>query len=148
MKIDSTRYTMFWSNPEKYRLREVWKLAPKEPQPGTFASLLTYGRRRGTCLHELRDGKYRGVPVEQSIQELRDSGFGEKEIAAAQAMAAAIEEKYPNEKYLKHEVLFDAPIPGTPHSLVGRIDHILDIDGAVWVGDWKSSKKRTKTDTA
>src|SRR5579859_6048874 len=76
MKIDATRYTMFWQNPEKYRLREVWKLAPKEPKPGTFASLLTYGRRRGTCFHELMDGAYpKWIPSSPS----RNSATGDSE---------------------------------------------------------------------
>jgi hypothetical protein len=148
VKIDATRYTMFWQNPEKYRLRELWKLAPKEPKSGTFASLLTYGRRRGTCFHEMLDGLYRKVDPAVTIQELRDGGFGEKEIKAAQDMVVAVQERYPNEVYLAHEVLFEYPIPETPHSMVGRVDHILQTDEGVIVGDWKTSKKRTKTDAA
>lgn len=143
MKIDASRYVMFWQNPEKYRLREIWKLAPKEPKAGTFASLLTYGRRRGTCFHEMLDGRFRGIDPDRTVQELKDGGFGEKEIAAAAEMMLAVLEKYPNEEYLAHEVLFEVPIEGTPHSLVGRIDHILP--GPV-VGDWKTSKKRSKAD--
>lgn len=148
MKIDATRYNLFWSNPEKYRLREIWKLAPKEPRPGTFASLLTYGRRRGSCLHELRDAWYRQVPESQAVQDLRDGGFGEKEITEAQLMMAGILEKYPDEETLSHEVLFDTPIPDSPHSLVGRVDHIIRRDGETFVGDWKTSKHRTKSDFA
>lgn len=146
MKIDATRYTTFWQNPEKYRLREVWKLAPKEPKPGTFASLLTYGRRRGTCFHELMDGAYRKVDPSVTRQELRDDGFGEKEINAAQDMVIAVQQRYPNEEYLAHECLFEYPIPDSPHSLVGRIDHILSRDGNIIVGDWKTSKPRSKRD--
>lgn len=148
MRIDSSRYTMFWSNPERYRLREVWKLAPIEPAPGTFASLLTFGRRRGTCLHEFRDGAYRQVPIEQTVQELRDGGFGDKEIAVAREMAEKIAEVYAGEEYLAHEVLFESSIVDSPHLLVGRIDHIIRRDESVLVGDWKSSKARSKADKA
>jgi hypothetical protein len=148
MKIDATRYNLFWSNPEKYRLREIWKLAPKEPQPGTFASLLTYGRRRGTCFHEMLDGLYRKVDPAVTLQELKDGGFGEKEIKAASEMVAAVQEKYPNEEYLAHEAMFEVPIQDSPHSMVGRIDHILRREDGIVVGDWKTSKKRTKTDAA
>lgn len=146
MKIDATRYNLFWSNPEKYRLREIWKLAPKEPKPGTLASLLTYGRRRGTCFHEMLDGLYRKVDPAVTLQELRDGGFGEKEIEAAAVMVGAVLMKYPDEKYLAHEALFEYPIPDSPHSMVGRIDHILEDEEGPYVGDWKTSKKRTKTD--
>lgn len=147
MKIDATRYNLFWQSPEKYRLREIWKLAPKEPKAGTFASLLTYGRRRGTCFHEMLDGLYRQVDPATTVQELRDGGFGEKEIKAATAMVTAVNERYADEEVLAHEVLFESHIPDSPHSLVGRIDRIIRVDGAVFVKDYKTSKKRSKTDT-
>ena len=148
MKIDASRYTMFWSNPERYRLRECWKLAPEEPKAGTFAALPTFGRRRGTCFHELLDAAYRGVSEAEAVQSLKDGGFGEKEIEVAQRMAARVRQLYPDEKYLAHEALFESPIPDSPHSLVGRIDHILERDGEVLVGDWKTSKPRSKADAA
>lgn len=37
---------------------------------GTFAALLTFGRRRGTCLHEFLDGRYRQVDPLVTVQEL------------------------------------------------------------------------------
>ncbi len=148
MKIDSSRYTMFWSNPERYRLREIWKLSPKEPPADSFAALLTFGRRRGTCLHEMRDARYYGRTLDQAAQELRDGGFGEKEIAVARQMAEKIEEAYPHEQYLAHECLFEWKIPDSPHSMVGRIDGIVDLDGEVFILDWKSSKPRSKADRA
>jgi hypothetical protein len=137
---------MFWSNPERYRLREIWKLAPTEPKAGTFASLLTFGRRRGTCTHELLDAAYRGVAENEAIQSLRDGGFGEKEISIAREMAAAITERYKDEERLAHEVLFEYPIAGTAHSLVGRIDGIHRKDGETFITDLKTSKHRSKKD--
>lgn len=146
MKIDATRYNLFWQNPERYRLREIWKLSPIEPAAGTFASLLTYGRRRGTCFHELQDAAYRGIEQSAAISELRDGGFGDKEITAAVRMAARVREVYPNETYLAHEVLFEYPIPNSPHSMVGRIDGIMSDDDGYYVSDWKTSKDRPKKD--
>src|SRR6266478_3276850 len=125
MKIDASRYTMFWSNPERYRLREVWKLAPVEPAPGTFASLLSFGRRRGTAFHEILDGAYRQVDPLVTIQELKDGGFGDKEIEVAQRMAAGVRDTYPDEKYMAHEAVFQSDIPGSSHGMVGRIDHVF-----------------------
>lgn len=151
MKIDASRYNLFWSNPERYRLREIWKLAPIEPKADSFAALLTYGRRRGTCTHELLDGKYRGVPREQSIAELKDGGFGDKEIAAALRLVSAVEERYPGEAYLAHEAVFEYQISDSPHVMTGRVDHILPSiqEGAPpIIGDWKSSRKRTKKEMA
>lgn len=166
MKIDASRFNLFWSNPERYRLREIWKIAPKEPPVDSFNALYTYGRRRGTSFHELADARFTGVPVEQVLQELTDGQMGASAIAAAQRMAAAVAEKYPNESYLAHEVLFEYQIPNSPHIMTGRIDHILRWTGdvPVWffdsvdglpntapcgsliIGDWKTSKKRTKKD--
>lgn len=139
---------MFWANPERYRLRECWKLAPVEPAAGTFASLLSYGRRRGTCFHEMLDASHKGISDFQAIQELKDGGFGDKEIEAATRMVAAVRDRYPDEKYLAHEVVFEYPLPNSPHILTGRVDHILERDGEVLIGDWKTSKHRSKKDSA
>jgi hypothetical protein len=88
------------------------------------------------------------MPEAEAVQSLRDGGFGDKEIDAALEMAAKVREVYPNEEYLAHEVLFEAPIPDSPHSMVGRIDSILRRGEAVLISDWKTSKYRTKTDRA
>lgn len=143
MLIDATRYNMFWTSPEKYRLREVWKLAPVEPKAGTFASLLTYGRRRGTCFHELLDGRAKGLPVEQSVQELYDGGFGAKEVMAATRMLWAVQDLT---ETLAHEVTFKYDIPGTPHTMTGRVDSIIREYEETLILDYKTSKDRSKTD--
>jgi len=146
MKIDSSRFNMFWQNPDRFRIREAWKLSPEEPAAGSFASLLSFGRRRGTAFHEIRDAQYRGVSEFEAVEDLKNGGFSVKEIEVAKVMAACVRERYPDEKYLAHEVAFEYPIPGSPHSLVGRIDHIFERDGELWVGDWKTSKYRSKRD--
>lgn len=146
MKIDASRYTMFWSNPERYRLREIWRLAPEEPKAGTFASLLTFGRRRGTCLHELLDADYRLVPEFEAVQSLKDGGFDDKAIEVAKNMAAAVRARYSGEELLAHECLFEYPIPNSPHSLVGRIDSVVRNDGEIFVSDYKTSKYRPKAE--
>lgn len=143
MKIDATRYSMYWSNPERFRLRELWRLAPVEPKAGTFASLLTYGRRRGSCFHEIIDGRFKGLETHCTVQELRDGGFGDKEITAALRMAAVV--KDPDET-LAHEVTFEYPIPDTDHIMTGRVDSIIREFDEVLVLDYKTSKHRSKTD--
>lgn len=142
MKIDASRFVMFWSDPERYRLREVWRLAPIEPASDSFAALLTYGRRRGTCTHELRDGAIRGVSPEQSVQELRDGGFGDKEIEAAKRLSAAI----PPDRILAHEVLFEYQIPESEHIMTGRIDSVIDRHDETLILDYKTSKHRSQAD--
>lgn len=148
MKIDASRFTQFWANPDRYRLREVWKLAPEEAKVGTFASLLTYGRRRGTAFHEILDAAHRGVSEAEAVQSLKDGGFDEKPIEAAKRMAARVRELYPNETYLLHESVFEYQLPSSPHVLTGRVDHVFERDGEVLIGDWKTTKHRTKKDFA
>lgn len=157
MKIDSSRYSLFWTNPERYRLREIWKLSPIEPPADSWLAQYTQGRRRGTVLHEILDARHRQVGIDEATQSLRDGGFGDAEIKTARRMHDAIVERYPNEEYLSHEVLFEYQIPESPHVLTGRIDHLLkwkgnlpvnliDREEPLVIGDWKSSKKRTKKD--
>lgn len=151
MKIDSSRYVMFWTNPDRYRLRECWKLAPVEPKPESFAGLMTFGRRRGTAFHDLREFAFQGLTQEDAIAKVKEKKdvLGESAIAAAVRMDSAVRDAYPNETYLAHEALFEYPIPDSPHSMVGRIDHILPRDSEnPQVGDWKTSKRRTKKDFA
>jgi len=144
MKIDSSRFNAFWANPDAFRLREYWRLAPEEPKADTFASLLTFGRRRGTCVHELLDAAHKGIAENEAIQSLRDGGFGEKEISVATNMARAVLDRYRTDECLAAEIAFEAPIPGSPHSLVGRIDRIVRHDEEVLIRYYKTSKYRPK----
>lgn len=146
MKIDSSRYNAFWANPDKFRLREYWRLSPEEPKAGTFASLLTFGRRRGTAFHDLMDAAHRQVPEAEAIQSLKDGGFSEKEISVAVDMSRAALDKYKDDERLAHEVTFCTSIPGSPHSLVGRIDSVIRRDGETFIRDYKTSKYRNKAD--
>src|SRR5690242_17580849 len=102
MKIDSSRFNAFWLNPDRYRIRECRKIQPKEPSAGTFAELLTRGRKRGTAVHEILDARYRQVHPRQILADLQAGGFDAKIIETAFAMADAI----PDEEILAHEVLF------------------------------------------
>lgn len=98
-------------------------------------------------MHEMLDGAHRKVDPSVTLQELRDGGFGEKEICAASEMFTAVQGRYKDEEVLAHEVLFESPIPDSPHSLVGRIDRIVrDEAGEVRIKDYKTSKYRPKTD--
>ena len=144
MKIDASRFTAFWSNPDKFRLREYWRLSPVEPSAGSFASLLSFGRRRGTVFHEFMDGNYRQVTAEQTVQEVKDGGFSDKEISVAKGMAEVALARYGAQEYLAHEALFEVAIPDSSHSLVGRIDSVVRVDDEVFVRDYKTSKYRTK----
>lgn len=147
MKIDASRYTMFWANPDRYRLRECWKLAPVEPAPDSFAALLTYGRRRGSAFHDLRDAKHKGLDSDVTKEYLKGL-YGENPVEAAARMVDVVDSTFGHERYLVHEAVFEYPIPGSAHILTGRLDHVLERDGEAVIGDWKTTKHRTKKDYA
>lgn len=144
MKIDATRYSLFWSNPERYRLRELWKLSPIEPKPDTWAYKMQFGRRRGTCFHELMDAAYRGVPECEEVDSLIEAGFLDQEIAVAVEMSRVAIERDKGLEILAHETLFEVQIPDSPHSITGRIDRILRDEKGVLIEDFKTSGETTK----
>jgi hypothetical protein len=41
------------------------------------------------------------------------------------------------------EVEFDIPIPRSPHSIVGRMDEVIEWDGRLWVGDTKTANEKS-----
>ena len=130
MRIDATRYTKFWSNPERYRLSQQWSLAPVLPKSG-MARLFLRGRMRGSAFHELMDGH----TPDPSI-------YNAEEISAAREMADLIRAKYPDEICHLREVQFEYTTP-RDNVLVGRIDHIIQREGPV-VGDYKTCGQCTK----
>lgn len=144
MKIDKTRFEMFWKCPDQYRLREVWNIQPIEPAEGTAERKRQFGKFQGICFHELMDGLYHGVSLEETAAKLEDN-FGLDEIEGALNLAKGIRDNYPPEVYLAHEAQFEYLVPGSSHSLVGRIDHIFERNGEILVGDWKTHRYRSES---
>lgn len=131
MRIDYTRLSKFLSNPERYRLSQCWNLSPKVPKTG-MARMFKRGMFRGLALHELLDEGIKDISV-----------YTPEEVQDAQEMADLFRRTYPDEKPLAKEIDFEYPIPDSPHTLVGRIDHIITREGPV-VGDIKSCGTCTK----
>jgi PD-(D/E)XK nuclease superfamily len=134
LRIDSTRYTKFWSNPERYRLSQLWNLDPILPAPGTMARKFLLGRMRGSCLHELLDS---GIP---------SPVYTPQELAAAEEMADLVKHKYIDEEVLCVEKEFEYHIPDSSHVMVGRIDRIVLRNDKPIIVDYKSCGKCTKTE--
>jgi hypothetical protein len=137
MKLDFSRYSAYVQNPERYRLRYVLNLAPEHDEQPTFAN---YGRRRGTCTHEILDARATGKEVKALRNRFPTDLFDRCEKLA---------NVMPNlGKFLISEKEFDIPVfEGSKHSTIGRIDHIFMENGPV-VGDFKTAKKRTKKEAA
>lgn len=135
MRIDATRYTKWWSNPERYRLSQLWNLAPILPAPGTLARKFLLGRMRGSAFHELMDS---GTP---------SPIYTPQELSAAEEMADLCKSKYGHLPIKHSEVEFEYQIPNSSHVMVGRIDQILQTaDGTSYIADWKTCGECTKTE--
>jgi hypothetical protein len=40
------------------------------------------------------------------------------------------------------EIEFEAKIPSSPHSLIGKMDELIEYEGALWVGDYKTANAK------
>ena len=135
MKLDFSRYAAYVSNPERYRLRYVLNLVPENDSVPTF---MNYGRRRGTCTHELLDARAIGTDPE-TLRPKYPADLFDRCLKLAAVLPADLGEVLVSERE------FDIPIfEGSRHSLIGRIDRIYRKDGKPVVRDFKTAKKRTK----
>lgn len=134
MKISYSRYTAYLQNPERYRLTyELGLNVQGSETPTNF----NYGKRRGSCFHEIQEARAKGV---------RDSAVtGRKWDEALYQRCVKLVEKVPGfGTVLLSEKEFELPIVDGKHSIIGRLDHIADDNGVIRVGDFKTTKQRTK----
>lgn len=134
MKIDASRYSLFLTNPEEYRLRYLWNLTPSAAADAS--DLSTFGRRRGTAFHELVDGR-----TPEDVKHL-----GETAVKTATLMHQANENFGKDTTVIWRERGFDIAIPDSPHRMVGRVDQLVERWEERFILDLKTSKHRTKED--
>lgn len=139
MKIDASRYRLFCTNPEEFRLRYLWNLSP-DAGSGQH-SQTTFGRRRGSAFHDLLDG----VPYAGLEEKYGDT--------AAQVALEMFEANQSYSTRLQDEIVwrereFCKAVPGSEHRLVGRIDTLIRRFGTEKILDYKTTKLRTKVDMA
>jgi hypothetical protein len=139
VKIDASRYRTFMTNPEEYRLRELWNLVPESS--GGQVSCLTFGRRRGSAFHDLLDGRI-----------VLDETYGADAVETAREMFAANKvfdakfEENMEQQLVWREKGFCIPIEGSRHYMVGRADAMLTRLGEPFILDCKTTKARTKAE--
>lgn len=139
MKISFSKFTSFMQNPEKYRL--YYGLGLK-PEGEDIPSNRNYGRRRGSCFHAIHEARAKGV---------RDSVITKYEYPEdLYARCVRLADLVPDLGEMLHaECEFDVPIGDGKHSITGRLDHIArGTDGIARLGDFKTTKKRTKKEMA
>ena len=135
MRIDSTRFTKFLANPERYRLSQLWNLAPIMPKPGTMARMFMRGRMRGSAFHEILEDKTPDPLI-----------YTPEEISAAEEMADLVRTQYSEEKVICIEREFEYRT--YDHVAVGRIDRIVESKEGSLIVDFKTCGKCTKKELA
>lgn len=135
MYLDQTRYKAYHDNPERYRIQYQCDIVP---------TAKPYGLARGTALHVIAEMRYVNA-TEAQINARLDvelpGAIYDKPKANAWALWRVFEaQKDPRIKLIASEAEFVFPIPGSPHSMVGRIDGIEQWpDGSVWVEELKTA---------
>ena len=150
MYLDQTRYEAFWLNPEKYRLTYELNLVPKN---------MAYGLARGTALHtiaeEVQAGKSRDE-VNLILAGMTPTSRGntidsieKKAVAMAWLLWDTLSNwpSYQGIQIVECEKEFIAPIPNSPHAMVGRIDSILQDKDGLWCGELKTANPRARYDS-
>ncbi len=142
MKLDNSRYSAWWSSPELYRLQYEVNLVP---------AVLPYYFGRGIHLHELNEARNKAT---MSLKNLKTDPqkMSDKSKQVGDALFQAFKRRWDGDLtfQLMHEngqplaeIEFDVEIPGSPHSIVGKIDEILLYKSDPWVGDLKSANAKT-----
>lgn len=142
MKIDNSRFTAFWSNPELYRLVYEKNIVPK---------IVPYYFGRGIHLHELNEARNKATAALQNLST-DDQRISDRSVKVGDALFQAFKRRWDGDAtfQLLHdgglplaEIEFDIAIPGSPHSSVGKMDEIVLYKGDPWVGDLKSANAKT-----
>ena len=131
MRISYSKYKTFLDNQEKFRLYYMLGLTPEGDETPT---MFNFGRRRGRCFHELREGKDRAALVKE---------YGAEMVSRCEEMGAVVPDLGAVDWV---ERSFTIPIGDGKHTIVGRIDHrFVNRDGVRQLGDFKTTKgSRTK----
>jgi hypothetical protein len=139
MKIDNSRFTAFWSNPEMYRLIYEQNIVPRVDN-------FYFGR--GKHLHELAEARNKAT-IDAAMGARNYVSDKSKQVA--EALFASFRKRWDGDTSIQllhdagrplAEVEFDLPIPGSSHHIVGRMDEIVQYKGAPWVGDTKTANAK------
>lgn len=116
MKIDQSRYNCFHESWEKYRILYELNLAPK---------VCPFPLDRGIAFHLMVEWTTKGESLGFALNKCREEHCSEDAIESAVKLWEVFSEYNSPYEVLASEVEFEAPIPFTPHSLVGKIDRIV-----------------------
>jgi len=138
-EVDYTMLSTFLRCRKRYYWRIVRGIVGRAPQTAP-----EFGR----CIHKALDNWFKFHNKEQATLEFltsfKENPADEKRTnAVAKKLLDLYFEKYDHEgfKVLQSEIPFTVPIPDTDKALMGRIDKIIEWDGAVYVMDHKTTSR-------
>ena len=140
MRIDFSSYYAFWKNPAEYRIG--WKAGLQPADQREYMAL-------GKMFHLLIEKHHKGwdiAELEKHAKEANCDQFMEKALILYYA-ASNYRRDIPV-KTLESELEWEWQIPGSRHSMVGKIDEINDIYGTAIPSDWKTMSERGTVDMA
>lgn len=107
---------------------------------------------RGSVFHLLMEAHNKDWSKEKIDAKLKEGQFDAKACANGSALFASFKQRYQsdsrfiiqqwNDGNVAAEIEFKAKIPGSPHSLIGKMDELIEYDGGLWVGDYKTANAK------
>ena len=139
VSYDYSMLSTFLRCRRRYHFRYVRNLATKSRQ--TAAEF-------GHAIHSALDSWHTHRDLDRATQVFRnefvpDETDNKRTISVGVKMLQLYAEKYAHEGFmvLKSEMPFKVPIPGTNVDFIGRIDKIVDWDGAIYILDHKTTSR-------
>lgn len=150
MKISNSEYTAFLNNPERYRL--MYKAPLGDKKTGLSPTQRSFWLDRGSAFHLLMEGYNKKWSQDEINAKVKESNFDAKSFLNGSALQASFLARYKNDSRFEiqewssdtvaSEIEFEAPIPGSPHSLIGKMDELVSFEGVLWVGDYKTANAK------
>lgn len=136
MRISNSSFKSWFTCPELFHQRYI-----EGVQKGNTPSYLVFGTR----FHDMLQAHYSGISA-VGVGYIYSTHIDPLLEAEAQAMLAAYRAHYPQEpfKVLETEKNFEIRIPNTQHTLVGRIDALLEQGGKLLVMEDKTENRNSK----
>lgn len=103
---------------------------------------------RGSAFHLIVEYRDKGLSDAELRAALDERQLHPKAEKVAWGLYEAYSRQYPKGSIpvIASEVEFDYQIPGSPHSMVGKIDQILSRSEKLWVGEMKTANSRKQFD--
>jgi len=157
VRISNSEYTAFLNNPERYRL--MYKAPLGDKKTGISPAQRSFWLDRGSVFHLLMEAHNKGWSKEKTDAKLKEGQFDAKATQNGQALFASFSQRYNcdkrfsiqqwNESNIASEIEFEAKIPGSPHSIIGKMDELISYcegttnsDAGLWVGDYKTANAK------